>query len=68
LKGAYFKDLDLLNIPISQDQIDTMFGDGSFTLPDSITWPSDRPEEKLSDDEFYTKWEEWKKTLPPGGD
>ena len=68
LKGACFKDLNLLNIPISQDQIDTMFGDGSVTLPESMTWPSHWPKEELSDDEFYTKWEEWKKNLPPDRD
>ena len=65
LRGASVRLFDFTDLPISQDQIDEMFGDGSVTLPDSITWPSHWPKEELSDDEFHTKWEEWKKTLPP---
>ena len=68
LRCASVRVFDFTDLPISQDQIDEMFGDGSVTLPDTITWPSHWPKEELSDDEFHTKWEEWKKTLPPDGD
>ena len=65
LRGASLRFFDFTNIPISKDQIDEMFGDGSVTLPDTITWPSHWPKEELSDEEFTKKWRAWQKTLPP---
>ena len=63
LEFSCVRKCNLSDSGISQDQINVVFGDGSVTLPDSITWPSHWPKEELSDREFYTKWEEWKKTL-----
>ena len=63
LNGASVRHTNLSETPMAQDQLNVTFSDGSVTLPDSITWPSHWPKEELSDDEFYTKWEEWKKTL-----
>ena len=67
LEFSCVRKCNLSDSGISQDQINVVFGDGSVTLPDSITWPSHWPKKELNDDEFYTKWEEWKKTLPPDG-
>ena len=66
LKGACFKDLNFSNMNISDNQLNVTFCDGSVILPDHLqNVPDNCSGNVLDDDEFYTKWEEWKKTLPP---
>ena len=68
LRGAALKSIDFTNIPISQDQLELTFGDGSVILPKSLDRPSHWPHEDLSPTLFRHQWRAWHETLPPDGD
>lgn len=63
LRAAALKELDLSKTDLSQDQLDSMFGDGSVTpLPEGTTRPAHWPECKLphdGDHAFFDKWRKW---------
>lgn len=55
---------DLSHSGLSIEQIATMFGDGSVSMPYGITpdhpdWPAHWPKEKLGNREFIEAWREW---------
>ena len=69
LNGVSFQRTDLSRTYHLLDQLNVTFGDDSVILPEHLKPAPDHWDEKrLDDDEFHTKWEEWKKTLPPDGD
>ncbi|MGC1428610.1 MAG: hypothetical protein WA822_08465, partial [Albidovulum sp.] len=69
LLGAAVRRVDLTNVPISPDQIQSLFGDASVTLPggkgpDDEGWPEHWPKEELDDEEFHERWQVWQENLP----
>lgn len=61
---AALSQVDFTNVNLSPDQINSMFGDGSVTLPRGITpdhadWPPHWPKQKLGWDDFDTEWRKW---------
>ena len=66
---AYAQSLDFSDTGISTTQINSMFGDGSVTLPNGISpthpdWPAHWPKEKLDWDVFTTAYESWLASQP----
>ena len=57
---AALKSLDLASVPISADQVISMFGDGTVTLPDAIPRPAHWPADDLGLSDFDDEWTLWK--------
>nr|WP_249200509.1 pentapeptide repeat-containing protein [Thetidibacter halocola] len=60
--GAAFKDVSLLTVPISEDQVKSAYGDASVTLPEGMAWPEKWPTWRLPFDGehgFYDQWRRW---------
>lgn len=47
------------NVNLSQDQVNSLFGDGSVILPKGLTRPAHWPEEDMDWDDFDIAWREW---------
>ncbi len=61
---AALRQLDCSNFDLSREQIKSMFGDGSVTLPSCVTpdhadWPTHWPKRELDRTDFETEWELW---------
>jgi hypothetical protein len=61
---AAISTVDYLDVRVSMDQVKSMFGDASVTLPNCITpdhkdWPAHWPKIDLKGD-FWFEWEKWK--------
>jgi len=63
LRGAAVRDVSLPEGLLSTEQIATMFGDGSVTLPGIAPggegWPAHWPTRELGMHEFYYEWRKW---------
>lgn len=64
LKGAAVQSCDLSLVSLSDDQIASIFGDASVTLPGGVTpdhpdWPAHFPKEVLENKEFFAQWRAW---------
>jgi len=57
---ASLKSVDLTKVPISPDQVQSMFGDGATDLPASIPRPDHWPIDDLDWKEFDDEWALWK--------
>ena len=60
LRGASVRFVDYTTVDFSQSQIDSMFGDGSITLPDHVTRPAHWPTRELDPGEFQTEYAKWR--------
>ncbi|WP_424986614.1 pentapeptide repeat-containing protein [Microbulbifer sp. S227A] len=63
LRGASLRFVDLSDTNISQEQVDSLFGDQTVTLPKGLTRP-DWPE--IDEDDMTTfrdKWRAWQKSI-----
>ena len=60
VRAASARDIDLTTANLSQPQIDSMFGDGSVTLPESLTRPAHWPTRELDPGEFQTEYAKWR--------
>jgi len=58
---AAVKSTGLIGIGVDQDLVNSLYGDGSVTLPDGITRPAHWPEEDLSSFVFPEKWRAWQR-------
>ena len=58
--GASVQFLNFATTPITADQINQTFGDGSTQLPDHISWPAHWPMAKLDPRTFRTELEKWR--------
>ncbi len=56
---AAVKSVDWENVPVSADQIKSMFGDASVILPPDLPQPPHWPEQDLNLGDFLTEWEKW---------
>jgi hypothetical protein len=56
---AAVKSCDLSRSSVKQDQVSTMFGDGSVTLPDGIKRPAHWPPGKIDWPDFGSEWRKW---------
>lgn len=64
LVGAACCDIDFSCTSVSQQQLETAFGDASTILskregPDHKDWPPHWPKDELDPQEFQTAWREW---------
>lgn len=62
LNGAAVKMQSLADCPISQDQVNSLFGDASVRLPDGISVPEHWPRWELpwgSQHSFLDEWRKW---------
>lgn len=50
------------HVNVTQEQINSLFGDASVVLPDNIQRPAHWPNEDLEVDEFYYQWRAWQKS------
>jgi uncharacterized protein YjbI with pentapeptide repeats len=69
VSGATAQFVDFANTPISAEQINSMFGDASVTLPNNITpthpdWPAHWPKDKLDWWDFDTAYDTWLASQP----
>ncbi|EEB84635.1 pentapeptide repeat-containing protein [Roseobacter sp. GAI101] len=60
-RGAAFYAVDLTDTSITREQLDTMYGDATVTLPgglgpDHESWPAQWSKEELDWDDFETQW------------
>lgn len=67
-RGARISKVDLSGILVEPDQIQSMFGDGSVTLPVGVTpshpdWPKHWPQEKLDYEAFKTQWRAFQRSI-----
>ena len=60
LRGASVKYVDYTAIPVSQEQIDQMFGDGSVKLPEDLRRPAHWPKAVLDWGAFDQEWRKWR--------
>jgi uncharacterized protein YjbI with pentapeptide repeats len=66
---SFVKLMDISDVIISLDQINSMFGDASVTLPNGVTpthpdWPEHWPKQELERSEFLTAYNAWLSTQP----
>ncbi len=65
-RAAVVRDLNLLDVPIGQEQIAKMFGDASAALPKRLTKPDHWPDWELPDGSpdapngFHAQWRLWR--------
>lgn len=64
LRGAWLKQVDLTEVTLSEDQVKSIFGDGSVILPGRVTpehpdWPAHFPREELGWSDFVAAVEAW---------
>ncbi|MGB0961054.1 MAG: pentapeptide repeat-containing protein, partial [Halocynthiibacter sp.] len=55
-----WKNIDISDIEVSKDHIQSTYGDASVTLPNGIARPSHWPKEKLSNKEFIDFFHKWR--------
>jgi hypothetical protein len=66
---SFLKMVDISDVSISLDQLNSMFGDASVTLPNNITpdspdWPAHWPKEELERVSFLTAYDTWLAAQP----
>ncbi|MCK4713691.1 MAG: pentapeptide repeat-containing protein, partial [Marinosulfonomonas sp.] len=61
--GAAFIDTNLAVSKISDEQINSAFGDASVTLPADIPRPDHWATEKLDWPDFRIQWRDWQKSI-----
>jgi uncharacterized protein YjbI with pentapeptide repeats len=59
LRGASVRDVDYSSVGLSDDQVNSMFGDGSVTLPPGMDRPPHWPKHELGSSEFQRQWRLW---------
>ena len=67
LRGAAARDVNWAYVEISAEQVNSIFGDASVTLPGGVTpghadWPAHWPVWELphgGDNDFHTQWRKW---------
>jgi uncharacterized protein YjbI with pentapeptide repeats len=59
VRSAAMKSVDLTTVSVSQDQVNSLFGDGSVTRPEVIKRPAHWPEADLDWHEFRERWRTW---------
>ena len=62
MEGAVLKSVDLTEVPINADQLNSMFGDASVRLPEGIAKPDHWPDWDLptgGDHDFSKEWRKW---------
>ncbi len=62
-QAAFWKEVTLLNVHLSQDQINASFGDGSVILPEGLERPAHWPKETVETVEYDEAYENWLSTL-----
>ena len=56
---AVVKSVDLSMATLSQDQVNSLYGDGTVQISDDVTRPAHWPEAELGGPDFYTQWRAW---------
>ncbi len=60
LRGASVREVDWSMVNISQDQVNSIFGDASVTLPPGITRPAHWPDTELDPLSFEAEYNKWR--------
>jgi len=60
LRGASVREVDWSMVNISQDQVNSIFGDASVTLPAGITRPAHWPDTELDPLSFEAEYNKWR--------
>ena len=73
LRGAALKDVDLTDVAIKPDQLTTMYGDATVTLPGghgphAESWPTHWSRENLSRPLFLTQWRAFQRSIGQDSD